>query len=453
MSSDGTAYSPSGSPRAKDWAETHHNEGQYGSGPGLKDPDSAIQNSDQAYANHLEKQANTVGPSPATRRPSDTPRYGHFEHREERGSPTLSPPPPKTHLNNYPTASTAQSTKSNKTQEQLDRQHTISTIRTKIGLAPDPPIVDGHDIHQHLRWSSIRVLLREPFAEFLGTFVMILFGNGSVAQVLLSTGQTTAPGGNGFGAYQSISWGWGLGVMLGIYVAGDSGGFLNPAVTFCFCLFRKLPWKRFPIYFLAQVLGAFCASGVVYANYISAIDQVEGHGIRTVPPSATATAGIFCTYPQAFLTKASQFFSEFIASTILMLVIFALKDDSNPGAMGKTGAGQMFPLALFFLIFGLGACFGWETGYAINLARDFGPRLMSYCIGYGTQVWSAGSYYFWIPMVVPFLGCTFGAFLYDLMVYTGPESPLNRPSMGFQDLAIWLRLRRGEKKRGGQYDV
>jgi aquaglyceroporin related protein len=147
--------------------------------------------------------------------------------------------------------------------------------------------------------------------------------------------------------------------MLGIYVAGDSGGFLNPAVTFCFCLFRKLPWKRFPIYFLAQFLGGFVGSGVVYANYINAINQFEGHGVRTVPPAPTATAGIFCTYPQAFLTKASQFFSEFIASTILMFVIFALKDDSNPGAMGKSGAGILFPLALFFLIFGLGACFGY----------------------------------------------------------------------------------------------
>lgn len=147
--------------------------------------------------------------------------------------------------------------------------------------------------------------------------------------------------------------------MLGIYVAGDSGGFLNPAVTFCFCHFRKLPWKRFPIYFLAQFLGGFTVSGVVYANYLNAINQFEGHGIRTVPPSTTATAGIFCTYPQAFMTKASQFFSEFIASTILMFVIFALKDDSNPGAMGKSGAGMLFPLALFFLIFGLGACFGY----------------------------------------------------------------------------------------------
>ena len=147
--------------------------------------------------------------------------------------------------------------------------------------------------------------------------------------------------------------------MLGIYVAGDSGGFLNPAITFCFCLFRKLPWRRFPIYFLAQFLGGFTASGVVYANYINGINNLEGHGIRTVPPSTTATAGIFCTYPQPFITKASQFFSEFIASTILIFVIFALKDDSNPGAMGKSGAGKLFPLALFFLIFGLGACFGY----------------------------------------------------------------------------------------------
>jgi aquaglyceroporin related protein len=72
----------------------------------------------------------------------------------------------------------------------------------------------------------------------------------------------------------------------------------------------------------------------------------------------TENTGIFCTYPQAFVSKASQFFSEFIASSILMFVIFALKDDSNPGAMGKSGAGTFFPFALFFLIFGLGACFG-----------------------------------------------------------------------------------------------
>lgn len=312
----------------------------------------------------------------------------------------------------------------------------LSTVRSRFGLQPNAPLDEDHrDLEHHdLLWSRIRLTMREPFAEFFGTFIMVLFGDGSVAQVALSAGQKTAPGQNGFGEYQSISWGWGLGVMLGIYTAGDSGGFLNPAITFCFCLYRGLPWRRFPIYFLAQFLGGFCAAGVIYANYRSGIDNFEGIGIRTVPPSPTATAGIFCTYPQAFLTKTGQFFSEFITATLLMFVIFALKDESNRGAMGKSGAGSFFPLALFFLIFGLGACFGWETGYAINLARDFGPRLMSYAVGYGHEVWSAGDYYFWVPMVASFLGCAFGGFLYDVFIYTGPESPINTPWLGLKRL-------------------
>ncbi|KAF2233077.1 aquaporin [Viridothelium virens] len=308
---------------------------------------------------------------------------------------------------------------------------TLSRARSKLGLHPQHPVkYEDDEIHQmNLLWPRIRLVLREPFAEFFGTMIMILFGDGSVAQVLLSKNQASAPGGDGYGAYQSISWGWGLGVMLGIYVAGDSGAYLNPAITFSSCIYRKLPWRRFPIYFVAQVLGAFVGSGIVYANYLNAINNYEGHGIRTVPPSNTATAGIFCTYPQTFLTKPGQFFSEFIASTILMFVIFALKDDRNGLSKGST---NWFPLSLFFLIFGLGACFGFETGYAINLARDFGPRLMSYAVGYGPQVWSAGGYYFWIPMVAPFCGCAFGGFLYDFFIYTGPESPLNEPWLGFK---------------------
>ena len=97
-----------------------------------------------------------------------------------------------------------------------------------------------------------------------------------------------------------------------MYTSGISGAHINPAVTFANCVFRKFPWRKFPIYMLAQVLGAMCASGVVYANYKSAIDAYEGGpGIRTVPGySENATAGIFCTYPAAFMTKTGQFFSE-----------------------------------------------------------------------------------------------------------------------------------------------
>lgn len=141
----------------------------------------------------------------------------------------------------------------------------------------------------------------------------------------------------------------------------------------------------------------------------------------------TNQSGIFCTYPAEFMTRTGMFFSEFIASTLLMFLIYALKDDGN------IGAGPLTPLGLFFIIFGIGACFGWETGYAINLARDFGPRLVSYMIGYGHEVWSAGGYYFWIPMVAPFFGCSFGAWLYDMFLFTG-ESPINTPAMGLKRL-------------------
>jgi aquaglyceroporin related protein len=180
--------------------------------------------------------------------------------------------------------------------------------------------------------------------------------------------------------------------MLGVYTGGISGAHLNPAVTLANCVYRKFPWKKFPGYMFAQTLGAFVASGIVYVNYKSAIDVYEGGpDIRTVPGySSTATAGIFCTYPASFMTRTGQFFSEFIASTILMFCIYALKDDAN------IGAGNLTPLCLFFVIFGIGACFGWETGYAINFARDFGPRLMSYFLGYGREVWAAGDYYFWV---------------------------------------------------------
>ena len=205
----------------------------------------------------------------------------------------------------------------------------------------------------------------------------------------------------------------------------------SPAITFTNCVLRKLPWRRFPIYFIAQFLGGFLAAGVIYINYINGINAFEGGTNRcTVPPSKIATAGIFCTYPQAEMTNVGRFFDEFIASTLLMFIIFALKDDSNKGQFSASGA--WFPLGLFFLIFGIGACFGWQTGYAINLVRDFGPRLMSYAVGY-QGVWSAGGYYFWIPMVAPFCGSLFGGILYDLFIFTGP-SPINTPYFGLGGL-------------------
>ena len=184
-----------------------NNNGHYGSGPGLQDPDDDIQKSDRAFEDHQAKAANAVGAGPSLRKPSNqnTPQYAHLEHREHAQS--QSPQSPRNyHLANTPAACTNNTATSGKSNQELEHNSTLSTIRTKIGLEPEPPIVDGHEVHHHLTWSSIRVVLREPFAEFFGVFIMILFGNGGVAQVLLSTGEKTAPGGDGFGSYQSISW-------------------------------------------------------------------------------------------------------------------------------------------------------------------------------------------------------------------------------------------------------
>jgi aquaglyceroporin related protein len=253
--------------------------------------------------------------------------------------------------------------------------------------------------------------------------MIIIFGVGSVAQVVLSN--------NTKGDYQSISWGWGIGVMLGVYVSGGiSGGHLNPAVTLTNVVYRKLPLKKLPVYWAAQTLGAFMGAAIIYGNYRSAIQAFEGGDMRTVGLK-TSTAGLFCTYPAEFMTRTGMFFSEFIATGFLMFVIFAIGDPAN------NPAGDNGPLVLFFLIFGIGAGLGWETGYAMSFARDFGPRMFTYAAGYGTGVFSAGGYYFWIPMVAPFLGALTGGGLYDLFLFSG-ESPANSP---------WLGLR-GERSNG-----
>ncbi|RAK77356.1 MIP/aquaporin family protein [Aspergillus fijiensis CBS 313.89] len=305
-----------------------------------------------------------------------------------------------------------------------------------MGCTSGVQLLNGH--RGAPRWSRIRHAFRYAFSEFFGTMIMMLFGDGVVAQVLLSGKQK--------GEYQSITWGWGLGVMLGVYVSSPSDSHLNPAVTLASCLLRRFPWRRFPLYILSQVLGAMCGAAIVYANYRSAIDAYEGGStMRTVPGySPTATAGIFSTYPAAFMTRTGMFFSEFLASAILMFGIFAVKDNTElkpdrtaapppPPTPTNPRLPLMMPLAMFFLIFGIGACFGWETGYAINLARDFGPRLVTYMIGYGPEVWKAGGHYFWIPMVAPFLGCAFGGWLYDVFIYTGADS--------VEDFRRWYRGR------------
>lgn len=210
-----------------------------------------------------------------------------------------------------------------------------------------------------------------------------------------------------------------------MYISGGvSGGHLNPCVTLANCVFRGFPLRKLAVYTVAQVAGCFFGALIVYANYYSALNAYEG-GTRTVA-GPRATAGVFSTYPVVFLSRTGQFFSEVVGSAALMVCIFAICDQYNHPANDKG------PLVILFLVFGIGACLGWQTGYAINMARDFGTRLLSYAVGYGNEVWTAGHYYFWVPMLAPFAGCLLGGFIYDVFVYTGAESPVNAPYFGLR---------------------
>jgi len=266
------------------------------------------------------------------------------------------------------------------------------------------------------RYTSIGYLrhkYRDYIAEFWGTFVMIMFGDGVIAQAVLSRGV--------HGGQVTINLCWGIAVILGIYTAGGiSGAHLNPAVTFSLAIFRKFPKNKIIGYCIAQGAGAFVASAVLYANYYHAFNDFDG-GLRAIT-GTNASAAIFSTYPANFLTFEAAFLDEFVATAILVFGIFAIND------LGNTGAGNLGPLMIGLLVMALGMAFGWQTGYAVNPARDMGPRLFAYLV-YGVDVFSAGSNYFinysLIPVFAPLFGAPIGAFLYDLFMFTG-EGPLQK---------------------------
>lgn len=244
---------------------------------------------------------------------------------------------------------------------------------------------------------------REAAAEFLGTFVLIVFGAGVVAQVVLSGGET-------HGGYISINIAWGIAVTMGVYVAGTvSGGQLNPAVTIAAAVHRGFPWRKVPAYIAAQTTGAFAASAVVWFTYREAFDRFDG-GVRQVT-GAQATAGIFATYPQPFLSTAGGLVDQVVGTALLVLVIFGLTDRRN-----LAPESTLTPVLVGGLVVVIGMAFGFNAGYAINPARDFGPRLFTALAGWGTEVFRAGNHWWWVPIVGPFLGAVLGGWVYDLLI-------------------------------------
>jgi MIP family channel proteins len=259
-------------------------------------------------------------------------------------------------------------------------------------------------------WKNIKYKFREPFAEFIGTFTLVAFGIGSIAQTVLSKGDN--------GNWLSISFGFGLGLALAIVISGSvSGGHLNPAVTITLAVYRKFPWLKVPVYILAQTFGAFVAAAVIYLNYHSAISNYDG-GDRAVT-GVNATAGIFATYPAHFMGTFGSFFSEALGTFFLLLVILAVTDERN-----STSNKPVAPLIIGLALATIALSFGYETGFSLNGARDFGPRLFTFFVGYGVKVFSTSHFYFWIPLVAPIVGGLIAGFVYDSLIYWG-KSPLN----------------------------
>ncbi len=260
------------------------------------------------------------------------------------------------------------------------------------------------------RPTALSGTLGEAIAEFFGTMVLILFGDGCVATFGLFTklgpGGAPTPFANN---WVVIILGWGLAVMLGIYVAGAiSGAHINPAVTLALAARGKLPWNKVLPYWGAQVLGAFVAALILYFVYQGAINNAIG-GANIADPSK-GVGYVFYTYPKAFVGTFGAFGDEFLGTALLTGLIFAIVDARNQPVQSNLN-----PLIIGFLIVAIGASFGLNTGYAINPARDLGPRLWIALVS-GGESFSVNNYYFWIPIVAPLLGGVVGAFVYDFTI-------------------------------------
>ncbi|XP_027696647.1 aquaporin-9 [Vombatus ursinus] len=241
-------------------------------------------------------------------------------------------------------------------------------------------------------------LAKEAIGEFLGTFTLVVLGCGSVAQAVLSRGAA--------GGTVTTNIGFSAAVAMAVYVTGGiSGGHVNPAVSFAMCLYGRMKWFKFPFYVGAQFLGAFLGAAALFGVYHDALRSfAEGKLIVT---GENATAHIFATYPAKYLTVANEFADQVMSSAFLLLVVFAVFDEKN----WRVPKG-LEPVVLSLLIFVLTSSLGMNSGCAMNPARDLGPRIFTALAGWGLEVFTAGSYFWWIPVVGPFVGGALGGFIY-----------------------------------------
>lgn len=238
--------------------------------------------------------------------------------------------------------------------------------------------------------------MTEFVAELIGTALLILLGNGVVANVVLKGTK-----GNNSG-WMVITTAWGLAVFVGVVISAPySGAHLNPAVTIALAIAQKFDWIKVPYYILAQLCGAMIGSFLVWVIYKDHFDATEDKNLKAAP---------FATSP-AIRNLKSNLFSEIIGTFVLIFVIFYFTNAEMGSDKTPIGLGSLGALPVAFLVWVIGLGLGGTTGYAINPVRDLGPRIIHSIIpmrGKGSSDWS----YAWVPIVGPVIGAALAALLY-----------------------------------------
>lgn len=250
-------------------------------------------------------------------------------------------------------------------------------------------------------------------AEFLGTGLFLFFGIGCLSALKVA--------GASLGLWE-ICIIWGLGISLAVYLtSGISGGHLNPAVTVALWLFACFPGRKVFLYIVSQVAGAFGGAVLAYVLYSTMFTEFESaHHIARGSVESLLLASIFSTYPAASLSIWHAALVEVVITSMLMGMIMALTDDGN-----GVPKGPLAPLLIGLLVAVIGASTGPLTGFAMNPARDFGPKLFTWMAGWGDIAMTGGRDipYFIVPIIAPLIGACLGAAIYRYLI--GNNLPCN----------------------------
>lgn len=233
----------------------------------------------------------------------------------------------------------------------------------------------------------------EFLAEIIGSMFIALFGCGVVASVVVGNN----------GAPINIHIAWGLAVTFGIYASGKiSGAHLNPAVTLALAVTGRFQWFKVWYYIVAQMIGFFIGAAIVFAVYYGKWIEVD--------PNFENTAGVFATFP-AVPGFLYGFIDQVVGTFILIFLILATGDANNTPAGANLG-----PIIVGLIIVAIGMSFGFMHGYAINPARDLGPRFFAVLVGFKNNGLTDGSNVWIVPIVGPIVGGIFGAIVYDVTI-------------------------------------